>query len=102
MEAFLQDVRYAFRTLRKSPGFTAIAVLCLTLGIATNTTLFSVTNAILIRPLPFDHPERIAFVRDRDAKNSDNWATIGYQNSKDIRTQSHSFAALGGTSGRNL
>jgi predicted permease len=102
MENFLQDVRYALRTLRKSPGFTASAVLCLTLGIATNTTLFSVLNAVLIRPLPFEKPEQIVFLRDADPRNADNWASIGFQNYKDLKAQARSFSAMGAISGRNL
>ena len=56
MHTFLQDLRYAFRTLGQSPVFTSVAVLCLGLGIATNTTVFSVFTAALLRPFPFESP----------------------------------------------
>ncbi len=102
MEHFLQDVRYAARTLRKSPAFTAIAALCLTLGIATNTTLFSVFDAILLRPFPFADPKNVVFLRDRSAKNPNNDAGISYLNYRDWREQSKSFVDMGATSGRNL
>jgi len=62
LPTFLQDFRYAARGLRKTPGFVAIVVLSLALGIGANTTIFSVMNVLLYRPLPFPHPERLVAI----------------------------------------
>jgi len=60
MGSFLQDLRYAFRALRNSPWFAALAVVTLSLGIAVNTSIFSVVNGFILRPMPVPRPEQLA------------------------------------------
>lgn len=101
MEAFLQDVRYAARTLRKSPTFTIIAIVCLAVGIATNTTLFSAFNAIVLRPFPFTDPDHLVALWDFNPKNG-NRDGISYLNYLDWRDQSRSFSGIAAYTGRSV
>jgi len=92
MTSFGQDVRYGLRVLLKSPGFTAIAVLTLALGIGANTALFSVVNGVLVNPLPFPKPNELVAVYSRTATFEQ--SSISYPNFLDWQRENHSFAAL--------
>jgi predicted permease len=93
MTNFWQDVRYGLRVLLKSPGFTAIAVLTLALGIGANTALFSVVNGVLLNPLPFPNPEQLvaAYAKTPSFEQS----SISYPNFQDWQRNNHSFSTLG-------
>ncbi|MBI4661308.1 MAG: ABC transporter permease [Verrucomicrobia bacterium] len=84
----MNDLKFAFRQLLKNPGFTAVAVLTLALGIGANTAMFSVVNAVLLRPLPFTDPERLMFVEGKD------WRVVSGGDFNDVNTQSRSFSHL--------
>ncbi|MGB6832018.1 MAG: ABC transporter permease [Candidatus Acidiferrum sp.] len=93
MVSFWQDVRYGLRVLLKSPGFTAIAVLTLALGIGANTALFSVVNGVLLNPLPFPNPDQLVAVYSKTAEFEQ--SSISYPNFLDWVRDNHSFSKLG-------
>ncbi|HEV7890855.1 MAG TPA: ABC transporter permease [Pyrinomonadaceae bacterium] len=90
----LQDLRYAFRMLRRSPGFTATAVLTLALGIGANTAVFSVINGVLLRPLPYAEPDRLAMLWTDDPRHGLHEEGTSYPNFEDWKSQSRAFADM--------
>jgi putative ABC transport system permease protein len=99
MHSLLQDLRYAMRILAKSPGFTAIAILTLALGIGANTAIFTVVNAILLRPLGFYDPVRLVLVAEKSPYPT---ISTSYENYQDWHDQSHSFESLEATRGTTI
>src|ERR1700685_3115659 len=94
IETFFQDTRYALRMLRKNPGFTAVAVLTLALGIGANTAIFSVVYAVLLKPLPYANPNQLvtAFAANTQEGIPENGTS--YPNFEDWRAQNHVFSGL--------
>ena len=92
LEDLAQDARYAVRSLRKHPGFTTVAILTLALGIGANTAIFSVINAVLLRPLPYENADRLVVVGETVAERS--IGGVSYPNFVDWRNQNNVFANL--------
>jgi putative ABC transport system permease protein len=94
MEGLLDEIRYGFRRLRKSPGFTAVAVVMLALGIGANTAIFSVVNAVLLRPLSYPDPERLVMVWEQNPHRGWSENIVSGANFLDWKKQNHVFADL--------
>src|SRR5215467_7516999 len=91
MNGLLQDLRYAARQLRKSPGFTTIAVLTLALGIGANTAIFSAVYAVLLKPLPFQNADRLAMIFKKNPSRSWTRNAISPAEFLAWRSQRHAF-----------
>jgi putative ABC transport system permease protein len=102
MDTFRQDLRFAIRMLARNPGLTAVAVLCIALGIGTNTTAFSVVNAVLLRPFPYADPERIMAVHQINLRKEIDEGNYSYLDFADVREQSASFSQMAALAGRSL
>jgi putative ABC transport system permease protein len=101
MNSLVHDVRYGLRMLTKRPGFTAVVVLTLALGIGANTVMFSVLNVLVLRPLPYVDPDRLVVLSGTRDGAIVHGGMVSYAELEDFRTQSESFegiAALHGTS----
>jgi hypothetical protein len=93
----IADLKFAWRQLRKSPAFTSIAVITLGLGIGANTAIFSVVNAVLLRPLPFPNPDELVALGGhniRDSSRTGRLDTISFPEFFDLRARNRSFEQL--------
>src|SRR4029077_16298403 len=91
MRTFWKDIQFAMRTLAKSPGFAVIAIVTLALGMAVTTTIFSVINGILLRPLPVPHAEQITVLAMKQ-DGAQNFERFSYSDYLDIRQQAEVFS----------
>ncbi len=94
LEEVWQDLRYGARMLLNRPGFTAVAVVTLALGIGANSAIFSVINALLLRQLPYSDADKLVQVWETDVKRGDNTMTASYPNFVDWRDQNHVFEQI--------
>jgi hypothetical protein len=92
VETFWKDLRYATRMLRRSPGFTAVAVLTLTLGIGANTAIFSVVEGVVLAPLPYRQPDRLVIVWETNPRFPRVW--VSYPNFLDWQRTARSFQQM--------
>src|SRR3954470_13401064 len=94
MGTLWQDIRYGLRMLMKAPSFSIVATIALALGIGANTAIFSVVNAVLLRPLPFAHSEQLMMVWETDSVRGSQRGTASYPNFADWRDQNHVFERM--------
>jgi predicted permease len=96
MESLFKDIRYGLRSLLKHPTFTAISIVTLALGIGANTAIFTVVNAVVLRPLPYHDPERLAMIWT--TKDSNQEQPFSFADYNDLKSQTRSFSAVGAAS----
>jgi len=98
LETLVQDIRYAFRMLRKNPGFMAIAVLTLAFGIGANSAIFTAVDTLALRPLPYRNPERLVTIGSREAHHPEAQEWISAPTLFDLQDGAQSFSAVAGIS----
>jgi putative ABC transport system permease protein len=101
MKGIFQDIRYGVRQLRREPGFLALVVLSLALGIGANSTIFSVLNAVMYRPMPYDHPERLVAIWQTEQGHPDSLQPPPIAEMVDWIKQNHVFEDIALTSNTN-
>jgi putative ABC transport system permease protein len=102
MDTLLQDLRYAARTLVQNPGFAALTIVCLALGIGVNSTIFSVVDTVAIRPLPFRDPERLVSLHTTQQVNGIDRGSVSYLDVQDWKARTRAFADIATYTGRSL
>jgi putative ABC transport system permease protein len=102
MDSLLQDLRYAVRTLVKNPGFSTLAVLCLAAGVGVNSTVFSIVDAILIRPFPFKQPESIVALHTTRKANGIDRGGVSYLDFRDWTERTHAFTDISAFTGQTF
>jgi putative ABC transport system permease protein len=94
LKTMFEDLRIGVRMPRKNPGFSALAILTLALGIGANTAIFGLANAAFFRPLPYPHSERLAFLWQNNQRTGETEGLVSYPNLADWRSQTHTFADM--------
>ena len=102
LEDLARDVRFAFRTLAKSPGFTAVAVLTLSLGIGANTAIFSVVHDFIFSPRPYPHEAQVVQLYTQDKRHPSNFRSFSYPTYTDVREESAVSAVFSGVLAHNM
>src|SRR5580704_9471473 len=94
--SILEDIRFGLRTLAKNPGFTAVAITALALGIGVNATVFSLTNAVLFKNLPFANSDQVVYIVSKDSSKLESRnRSVSYPDYRDLRATLKSFDAVG-------
>jgi putative ABC transport system permease protein len=94
MQTIWQDFKFGLRTLAKSPGFTAVAILTLALGIGVNATVFTLANGVLFKGFPFDKADRILYLNVKNPTNAEQFIGVSYPDFRDWRSQAKSFVGM--------
>ncbi|MGH9908536.1 MAG: ABC transporter permease, partial [Pyrinomonadaceae bacterium] len=92
METLLKDIRYGIRGLLRRPNLTVLAVVTLALGIGANTAMFSVINAVILRPLPYQAPDRLVWMNESGPEVANRW--VSYPNFVDWQKRNTTFEAM--------